>query len=103
MQLPFVDCGAHLRGFVEAIAHAKFPGAVDKLFYEVLVNTLLHNDAAGRGAALSGGAEGAPQRAFEREIEVGVVEHNHRILAAKFERAMLEALGRGGADGLSHC
>ena len=40
----------------------------------------------------------APQPAFDGEFEIGVVEHDHGILAAEFERAMLEALGRGCAD-----
>ena len=67
-----------------------------------LIDALLHDDAAGRGAALSGSAKGAPQAAFDGEVEVGVIEHNHGIFSAQFERAMFEALGGGGADDPAH-
>ena len=46
------------------------------------MHPFLHDDAAGRGAALSGGAERSPQRALDCQIEVGIVEHDHRVLAA---------------------
>ncbi len=60
-------------------------------------DSLLQQDAAGGGAALAGGAEGAPQRAVEGEFEVGVVEDDLRVLAAHLERDRLE--GGGGALG----
>ena len=41
----------------------------------------------------------APDAAFDGEVEVGVVQHDHGILAAQFQRAMLETLrGRGAND-----
>ena len=88
-----VDGRTHLDGFVEAVADFDLLGAGDEVIDKFAIHALLHDDAAGRGAALSGGAECAPEAAFNGEIEVGIVEHNHRILAAEFERAMLETLG----------
>ena len=41
--------------------------------------------------------------AFDGEVEVGVVQHDHRILAAQFQRAVLEALGGGGANDAADC
>ena len=40
----------------------------------------------------------APEAAFDGEVEVGVVEDDHGILAAEFERAMFETLGGDAAD-----
>jgi len=93
LKLAFVNGRSHFHRLVEAVADFDFPGAGDELVDELAVDAFLHDDAAGRGAALSGGAEGAPEAAFDGEVEVGVVEHDHGILAAEFERAMFEALG----------
>ena len=91
--------GVHLRadfdGFVEAVADLELFGARDKLFGEFRGDSLLQQDAAGGRAALAGGAECAPQRAVEREIEIGVVEDDLRVFAAHLERNLLE--GGGGA------
>ena len=97
LELVLVDRRTHLDGLVEAVADFDLLGAGDEVLDELVVHAFLHDDAAGRGAALSGGAERAPESAFDGEVEVGVVEHDHRILAAEFERAMLEGLGRRGA------
>ena len=58
----------------------------------------MQDDAAGCGAALPGRPEGSPERAFEGEIEVGVFEDDHGVLAAHFKRAWLEEAGGGLAD-----
>ena len=42
----------------------------------------MQDDAAGRGAALSGCPKGSPERAFEGQVEVGVFEDDHGVLAA---------------------
>jgi hypothetical protein len=69
--------------------------ALDEPAHEFVVYAILHDETARRGAALSGGAERAPEHAVERQIQVGVVEHDHGILAAHFER---EALVHAAAD-----
>ena len=58
----------------------------------------MQQQTAGGGAALAGGGERAPQRAFERQLEIGIVEHNHRIFAAEFERAVLKAFRRSRSN-----
>src|SRR5207249_1162869 len=92
LQLLLIDGGSHLHGFVEAVADLQLLGAVHVALDEFAVDAFLHDDAAGGGATLAGGAEASPESAFNGEIEVGIVEDDHRILAAEFERAMLEAL-----------
>jgi hypothetical protein len=53
---------------------------------EQRVALLVHDQPAGRRTALPGGAERAPQHAVQRQVQVGVVEHDHRVLAAHLER-----------------
>ena len=90
-----VDLRADFDGFVEAVADFELFGAGDEFLGELGGDSLLQQDAAGGGAALAGGSEGAPERAVEREIEVGVVENDLRVFAAHLERDLLE--GGGGA------
>src|SRR2546423_1142178 len=97
LELGLVDGRTHVGCLVQAVTHAQGLGAFDIPFYELAIDSLLHNDAAGGGAALAGGSEASPQSAFDGQVEVGVVEHDHGILAAKFERAMFETLGCGSA------
>src|SRR5580698_2105697 len=92
-ELVFVDGGAHLGFFVEAVADFQMPGKFDITLDELAVDAFLDDDATGCGAALAGGTESTPEAAFDGELEVGVVEHDHGILAAEFERTMFEALG----------
>ena len=51
---------------------------------------------------MSGRSEGSPHRAFNGEVKTGVFQHNHRILAAEFKRAVLETLGCGNTHGAAH-
>ena len=53
------------------------------------MDPVLEDEPARRRAALARGAERAPEHAVEREIEVGVVHHDHRVLAAHLEREPL--------------
>ena len=97
LELVLIDRRTHLDGLIEAVANFDLLCACDEVIDELAVNAFLHDDAAGRGAALSGGAERAPEPAFDSQFEIGIVEHDHRILAAEFERTVFEALGRRGA------
>ena len=67
----------------------------DEFVEELLVNIFVHRHAAGGGAALARGAKAAPHRAFDREVQIGVFEHDQYIFAAHFEMAGLEGR-RGG-------
>src|SRR4030081_106476 len=89
---------SHLGGFIQAGADLQFLGALVIAFDELAVYAFLHDDAAGGSAPMAGGAEASPDSAFDGEVEIGVVEHDHGIFAAEFERAMFETF-RGG---LSH-
>ena len=45
----------------------------------------------------------APQtRAFQRQFEIGVIEHDHRILAAQLQRAAFQLLRAGRSHHPAH-
>ena len=93
-----VHLRAHLDGLVKPIADLQLSGPFHQFFGELGGDAFLQQDAAGGCAALAGGAEGAPQRSFERQFEVGVVEHDLRVFAAHLQRNRLE----GGRGALRH-
>src|SRR5690606_17947068 len=69
------QCRAHLYP-LDALDHG-----VDK----AVMNTLGDDDAAGGGAALPRGIEGALGGELHRRFQVGVVENDLRVLAAHFQ------------------
>ena len=62
------------------------------------MDLLVEDEPAGGGAALTGGPERAPQDSFQRQVEVGVVHHDHRVLAAHLQRQPLVHPPAGLAD-----
>ena len=58
----------------------------------------MQNQPAGGRAALTGRAERPPQHPFERQIQIGIVHHDHGILPAHFERQPLVHLAARRAD-----
>ena len=62
----------------------------DELLDELVVDGLVHEQARGRGATLAGRAEGAPDRAVDREVDVRVVHDEDRVLAAHLQVQALE-------------
>ena len=102
VKLFLVDGRPHLHRFIQPVADFQFRGALHVAIHKLFINALLHNDAAGGGAALAGGTEAAPEAAFNGEVEIGIIEHDHRILAAQFERAVLKTFRRNAADDAAH-
>ena len=82
LQLGFVDRRTHIHRLVKPVADLQFFGSRDVAIDKLAVHALLHDDAAGRCTTLSRRTERAPQCAFQSQFQVGVVEDNHRILAA---------------------
>src|SRR5215469_6099991 len=97
VELILVDGGAHIDALVEAVANLQRLGARNIALHEFAVHALLHDDAAGGRAPLTRRPEATPDTAFNGKIEIGIVQHDHRILTTQFQRTMLETLGRGGA------
>ena len=65
---------------------------------ELVVDVLVDDHDAERGAALARGAEAGEQRALDGEVEVGVVHHHERVLAAELEARALEVATAELAD-----
>src|SRR5690606_11351132 len=93
-----VDHRSHVGAGLAAVAELERLGAVDEHLEERVVDAVLQDEAAGGRAALPRGAEGAPEHAVEREVELGVVEDDLRVLAAHFEREPLVQAAAGLAD-----
>ena len=66
---------------------------------EAVVDAVGHDQARGRRAALAGGEEGAVDGAFDRDLQVGVVEHDQRVLAAHLELHLLHRIGADAGCG----
>ena len=62
---------------------------------ELVVDALGDDQARGRRAALAGRIEGALRRGLDRHLEVGVIEHDGRVLAAHFELELAHHLDAG--------
>ena len=87
--------------------------AGQELLEEGVVDVVVDDRDAERGAALAGGAEAGEQRALGGEVEVGVGHHDERVLAAELEAGALQVaaaqladahadLGRAGEPDLVH-
>ena len=66
--------------------------------HELVVDRLVDDRRAERGAALARGAEAAEQRALDGEVEVGVRHHDERVLAAQLEAGRLAVAAGELAD-----
>ena len=85
LPLPLGDAGAHVDARLEAVADAELARPRDELLDELVVDLAVDEEARGRRAALAGRAEGAPHRAVDRQIQVGVFHDEDRVLAAHLQ------------------
>ena len=76
------------------IAGRQLRGLVGELADEGVGDLLVDDDALGRHADLALVHEGAEGGGVDRAVEVGVVEHDQRRLAAELEQHRLEMLSR---------
>ena len=90
LNLVWIHLRTNLDRLIQPVANSELAGPRHELRGELLRDALLQQDAAGSRAALSGGAEGAPERAVQGQFQVGVVEHNLGVLAAHLQRDRLE-------------
>ena len=92
------DERAHLDSGAEAVAELDAGDLLDHRLDELLVNGSLDEQARACGAHLALVGEGGEQRAVHRGLEVGVGEHDVRILAAQLKRDFLEVAGGRDRD-----
>nr|WP_197697921.1 hypothetical protein [Micromonospora echinofusca] len=82
---------------VAADAQPQRRGARDEAAQELVVQRVGDVDAFGGDAELAGAGEAGPDRALDRPVQVGVVEHEQRVLAAQLQRRRDQpARGLGG-------
>ena len=83
---------------VERVAeHGALRDEPRELRDELLAHVAVHEQALARGAALAGAEEAGGDRRLRGEVEVGVVEHDDRAVAAELEHG---GLARGGLGDL---
>ena len=68
---------------------------------ESVVDALGYDQTRGRRATLAGREEGAVDGAIHRNRQIGVVQHDKRVLAAHFELELAIVLDRGRRDALA--
>src|SRR3990172_1802615 len=89
------------RGF-QAVSQSQRSRAPGKLIREGRRHALVHDHAAGGSAALAARAEGAPDGAFNRKVEVGVVQDDDGVLAAHLQVQALVVAPAVGSDLSAH-
>ncbi len=82
---------AHERALVQRVANGHLPVAGEKAFGQFRLDGLVNQDAAGAGAALAGGADGAEKNRARRQLEIGRGRHDDGVVAAQFEEDAAEA------------
>src|SRR5206468_393461 len=82
LELRLVYGWTHGHALFAPVADFDLLHPLDKLLDEFVGDRLVQNHAAGRRATLPGRAERALRRAFDGEIEIGIVHHHDRVLAA---------------------
>ena len=81
-----------------AVAQAQLFGGLGQAAEKAVVDLPVQDEPAGGGAALPRRAERAPEHALERQVEIGVVHDDHRVLAAHLEREPLVHAAAGLTD-----
>ena len=90
-ELLAVDQRAELGGRIKGIADLDGGGALDQAFDELVVDIALNQQARAGIAALPVEAEDHERNRVERAFEVGIIEDDHRALAAELEMHPLQA------------
>ena len=87
------DERAEIDARIVAVADPQGRGPGHEALDERVVQRAVHVDPLDARADLAAVREGAPERALDGAPEIGVVEHEHRILATELERHGAEPLG----------
>ena len=81
-----------IRGEVERGAQTQRLRPARKCIHEAVKDAALHIEAFKRNAHLTRIGEAPLDRAVDGPAEVGVIQHDHRVLAPQFERALGQIL-----------
>ena len=78
---------------IHAIADLECLDRLCEFLGECVVDLILHVDAVGAYAGLARVSELRADSSFDRRIQIGVVENDHRCMAAEFHRNLLNGVG----------
>jgi hypothetical protein len=90
LELLVVDHRPDVRAGLERVIDPQRLHLLDHRLYEAVVDAFGHHQAARRRAALAGREERALDRRVDGDVEVRVVEHHLRVLAAHLELQLLQ-------------
>ena len=79
---------------LQAIADGQFLDGSRQFFCKGVIDTGLHIDAVRTNAGLAVVAELGDHRAFDSRIQIGIIEHDERRVAAQFHRAFQHLIRR---------
>ncbi len=94
VQLNRIHDGANVDALVERVAHAQLVHARAQLVVEAICDPFLHQQARPGTAHLTLVEPDGVDQTFDRAVDIGVIKHDVRGLAAQFERQRLAAAGR---------
>src|SRR5690606_16618535 len=97
-----VDERSVVDALVEGVADDEQLGAAQELFAHLGHDPPVDDDVACARAALSGGAEGGPQRALDGQLEIGVGQDHQGVFATELERRNLQIASAYLTDAASH-
>ena len=89
-----IDQRAERDAILEPVPHAQRAHARGELLGKGVVHLFVHVEAVGGGAGLADVAHLGDHRALDRGVDVGVVEHDERRVAAELHRRLEHVVGR---------
>jgi hypothetical protein len=87
---------------VQRVADAHLGISLLQLVDERRRNALLQDEPARRGASLAGGADRTEEHRAERQLLVGVVHDDQRVVAAQLEQGASQPFSDHGANAAAH-
>jgi hypothetical protein len=88
-----VDQRPDLGRIVQRVADLQPPDPFDQPGVKFIGDALLHQQPAGGGAAFAVQRIDHEDHGIQRAVQVGILEHDHRVLAAQFEMHPLQRVG----------
>ncbi len=97
-----VDQRPHQSGPIESVTDGDLTVCVYQACRNLVHHGPVHDQAPQRGAALAGRADGGKEGRPNCQIEVGIIHHDDRVVAAEFEDRAAESLRNPCSHLVSH-
>ena len=86
----------------QRVADRDFAVELEETLDQWLAHALLHQHTARRSAALAGGTDRAEHDRARGHFQIGVIEHDDRVVATQLEDGAAKAAGHLGGHVLAH-